>query len=153
MPQFTTPSQAAPVNEYLRSRVMSASAEELRLMLLEGALKFARQGRAGLERKDFEASYTGLVNCRDIVMELLTTIRAEPNPELADQVKAVYTFMYTTLVEAGHERDLKRLDSVIDLLEFERETWIMLMRKLAEERGTQQPAAPSAECSPLSIQG
>jgi hypothetical protein len=32
------------------------------------------------------------------------------------------------------EKDLVRLDSVIKLLEFERETWVLLMKKLVEER-------------------
>ena len=38
-----------PVNEYLRTRVLTASPEELRLMLLDGALKYAMQAREGLE--------------------------------------------------------------------------------------------------------
>src|SRR5436305_6249762 len=110
MTQFRTPTQAGPVSEYLRSKVLAASPEELRLMLLEGAIKYCRQGRAGLERKDYEASFNGLSACRNIVMELVTTIRSDPNPDLAEKVRALYTYMYTLLVEGGHEKDLKKLD-------------------------------------------
>jgi flagellar protein FliS len=136
---------------------MAASPQELRLMLLEGALKYARQGRLGLEQKNFEASFTGMSNCRDIVMELMTTIRREPNPELADSVKALYTFMYTTLVEASLEKDVAKLDAVIQLLEYERETWVLLMQKLASERGGAglkvAPADAGMSRAPLSLQG
>jgi flagellar secretion chaperone FliS len=126
--------ESNPANAYLRTRVLTASPEELRLMLLDGAIKFARQGRDGLARKDFEASYNGLSQSRDIILELLTTIRPEHDPELCERVKAVYTFMYSEMVNASMEKDPSKVDSVIKLLEFERETWAMLMQKLAEER-------------------
>jgi flagellar protein FliS len=152
MTQFKSPT-TGPAGEYLRSRVMSASPQELRLMLLEGAIKYARQGRAAMERKDFEGVFNGLTASRNIVMELLTTIRPEPNPDLADKVRSLYTYMYTLLVEGGHEKDLKKLDTVIDLLEFERETWSQLMQKLAAEQGVAPKAEAPAERAPLSIQG
>ena len=153
MTQFRSPTQTGPAAEYLRTRVLSASPEELRLLLLEGAIKYVRQGRAGLEQKNYEASYNGLSACRNIVMELITTIRPDPNPQLADSVKALYTYMYKLLVEGGHEKDLSKLDTVIGLLEYERETWVLLMQKLAAERGTSKPVPVAAERSPLSVQG
>lgn len=158
---------AQSANAYLRTRVLTASPEELRLMLLDGALKFARQGREGLIAKNVESMYSGVSQCRNIVFELLTTVREDLDPELAGNVKALYTFIYKTLVDASFERDLKKLDTSIELLEYERETWVLLMQKLAEERGEARPAAlpeqkPSAhkpatqgpeDRRPLSVQG
>src|SRR6185295_5829090 len=119
---------------------------------LEGAIKYITQGRAGLEKRDFEASYNGLSAGRNIVMELLTTIRPDPNPELAANVQALYTYMYKLLVEGGHEKDLSKLDTVISLLEYERETWVLLIQKLAAERGVIGKIAPApAERAPLSV--
>lgn len=131
------PAVVAPpqVNAYLRTRVMSAKPEELRLLLIEGAIKFAQQGRAGLDAKNFEQAFSGLSQSREIVVELMTSIRTEPNPELADKVRAVLGYIYSQLIEGGFEKDVKKLDVAISLLEFERETWLMLMQKLAEERG------------------
>jgi flagellar secretion chaperone FliS len=132
-----TPLQAPPpqVNAYLRTRVMSAKPEELRLLLIEGAIKFSQQGRMGVESKQYEQAFTGLSQAREIVVELMTSVRSEPNPELAEKVRQIYAFIYTQLVEGGFEKDLKKLDTAIGLLEYERETWLMLMQKLAEERG------------------
>src|SRR5438034_2772077 len=96
--------ESTPANAYLRTKVMTASPEELRLMLLDGAIKFARQGREGLAAKDFEASYNGISQSRDIILELLTTIRPEYDPELCERVKAVYTFMYSEMVAASLEK-------------------------------------------------
>src|SRR5262245_58956842 len=108
-------------NAYLRTKVLTASPEELRLMLLDGAIKFARQGRDGLAKRDFEASYNGISQARNIVLELLTTIKPQYDSETLERVKAVYVFMYTELVAASMEKNVVRLDSVIKLLEFERE--------------------------------
>jgi flagellar protein FliS len=121
-------------NAYLMNKVLSASPEELRLMLLDGAIRFVRQGREGLANKNYEASFNGFSQARNIVMELINSIRPEYNPELCSKVSGVYTFLYTQLIEAGHERNIAKIDKVIQLLEYERETWILLMEKLAAEK-------------------
>ncbi len=123
-------------DEYLRTRVMTASPEELRLMLLDGAIRFATQGMEAIERSDVEGAISGISQCRAIVSELLTTIRDEPDPELAERVRSVYAFLYRELMALGVDRDGGRLGRVIEVLEYERETWVMLMDQLAKERGT-----------------
>mgnify|MGYP001200787045 CR=1 FL=1 len=143
-----TPARNA--NAYLRTRVLTASPEELRLMLLDGAIKFARQGRDGMAARNHEATYLGISQCRNIVFELLTTIREDVAPELAQNVKALYTFLYSQLVDAHHDRDLDKLDKAIELLEYERETWVLLMQKLTEERGS---AVASSQDQPATTLG
>lgn len=139
---------APNINAYLKTKVLTATPEELRLLLLDGSIKFARQGRDGVLRKDYEASFTGLSQSRDIVMELITTIRDDIDPELGGRIRSLYTFIYTLLVEGSFEKDAAKVDKAIELLEFERETWAMLMQKLAEERRAGGPApadtAPAA---------
>jgi flagellar protein FliS len=125
---------ANPANAYLRTKVLTATPEELRLMLLDGAIKFACQGREGLSTRNYELSFTGISQCRDIVLELITSIKPEVDPELAGRIRAVYTFMYTTLVEASMEKSVPKVEQVIKLLEYERETWALLLQKLADER-------------------
>ncbi|MCA9297464.1 MAG: flagellar export chaperone FliS [Phycisphaerales bacterium] len=138
-------------NAYLKTRVMTASPQELRLLLLDGALKFARQGQKGLEEKDPEATYNGISQCRNIILELMNSINTEIDPELALNMRSLYAFMYTELVHASFERDVDRLVSVIELLEYERQTWVMLMEKLATEKDAGAPAASApAEPAPSS---
>ncbi len=141
-----------PANAYLANRVMSASPEELRLMLIEGAIKFCRQGRDALLRKDYEGCHTGYTRCREIVLELLNTMRPEVDPAMCQRLSGVYTFMYTQLVESGLTKDAAKADTVIELLEYDRETWVMLMSKLAEQaRGAAPGTVPPAEPAALSM--
>jgi flagellar protein FliS len=144
MSAFPSTANAAAANAYLKTRVLSATAEELRLMLLDGAIKFARQGREGFITRNYELSYSGMSQARDIVMELFNSIKDEPNPSLAAQIRGVYQFIYMQLVEGSHEKDLKKIDTAIDLLGYERETWILLMDKLSLEKGPapSQPRVP-----------
>ncbi|MCC6907789.1 MAG: flagellar export chaperone FliS [Phycisphaerales bacterium] len=128
-------------NAYLRQRVFSATPEELRLMLLEGALRFARQGADGLRERNFEKSYQGIHQCQDILMELINALRPEIAPDLCRRLAALYTYMYRRLMEASSQRDADIVDEVIKLLDYERETWVMAMEKLREERAGLKAAA------------
>jgi flagellar protein FliS len=153
-------------NAYLRTKVMTASPAELRLMLLEGSIKFALQARDGLEQKNYEQSYNGFSSCRNIVLELINGIKPEHDPELAEKVRGLYLFLYSELVQASFDKDIARLDKVIELLEYERETWEKLMEKLSAEEskhpaiqrpqpaatGTHGPVTGHGGMSSLSIQ-
>lgn len=151
------------VNAYLRTRVLTASPEQLRLMLLEGAIRFLRQGRDGLARKDFEASFEGMSKARNILIELMNSMRPEVAPELCSRVHGLYVFIYQTVVEAGMEKSIAKADKAIEMLEFERETWVLTMEKAAAERRGGKVAAaeapiatepgPSRLHQPLSVQG
>ena len=150
------------VNAYLRTQVLTASPEQLRLMLLDGAIRFIRQGRAGLAEKNFEASYDGFTKCRSILIELLNSMRPDVDPDLCARVSGLYTFIYQVTVEASLEKDIAKADKAIQMLDFERETWVLAMDKLTEERrreasgdGEAAPAATAtkAERRALSIQG
>jgi flagellar protein FliS len=132
---------ATTTNPYLRTKVLTASPAELRMMLLDGAVKHLEQAKAGLERKDYETSYSGFRRCQNIVMELLNGLDPRHAPELCKRLSSLYTFMYTQLVTACSRRDLEITDNVLRLLTYERETWSMLMKDLAGENAAGAAAA------------
>lgn len=123
----------ASPNAYLRTKVMTASPAELRMMLFEGAIKFAEQGKTALQQKDFEAAYNGLTRAQNIIMELINSLRPQNDPELCDRLSSLYTYVYKQLVAAGTERNAELVEEALQLLRFERETWSMLLDRLADE--------------------
>jgi len=148
----------ATANAYLRTKVLTASPEELRLMLLDGAIKFLVQGCEGLERKDWEGVFDGFSKCRNIVLELINSVRHDVDPDLCARVTSLYTFLFTQLVEAGFEKDAVKAKRVLDILQYERETWVLAMERSAAERGlNREPTTVSAAERPrqgtLSLQG
>lgn len=154
MPSPTTHESRAGAAKYLESRVLAASPQELRLMLLDGAIKFCGQGRDALARKDYEQMYIGFTRCRAILVELVSAMKPEPNAELYDRLRALYTFMITHLLESSTQKDVRKADRVLELLAYERETWALLMDRLGEQRTAAAPRAPEgAEPKALSLEG
>ncbi len=135
-------------NPYFRTKVLTASPEELRLMLIEGSIRFMRQGRDALAERSWEASFEALTSAKNILLELTTAMKHEVAPEICARLDALYTFLYRRLVDASLERDPAIVDEVISLMEYERETWVMLMDKVVEERGAEGAAAESAPEAP-----
>ncbi|MEM6334554.1 MAG: flagellar export chaperone FliS [Planctomycetota bacterium] len=134
------------VNPYLRTQILTASPEELRLMLFDGALKFCKQARPAIEQGDLEASYEALSRAKKIVLELSTGMDRKQAPEVAEKMSALYTFIFKKLVDANMQRDLAPLDEAIGLLEYERETWKMLIDK--SKGNPDNPAPKLADTQP-----
>ena len=140
-----------PVNPYLKTKVMTASPAELRLLLLDGAIKFAELGRDGLVAKDYEKSFKNISRAEDIVMELLEALKPEVDPDLCEKLKSLYVYLYLELVRASSEKDVARIEEVIRLLRYERETWQLAMAQLASEA---VPAVDDGGSSPsISVSG
>jgi len=152
---------ATEANAYLRTQVLTASPQQLRLMLLDGSIRFLQQAIDGLGNKDYEASYNGITQARAIVLELATSVSPDVDRELAERVRSVYMYLYRELIDASLNRSLPRLEKAADLLRYERETWAMLMEKVATERAantadthsTPAEATHSPEPTGFSAQG
>jgi len=131
----------SPTQEYLRTKVLTASPAELRLMLLDGALRFVTQAQDGLAARDYERLYEGVTRSQAILLELLNGLDPRHDAELCKRLSGLYTYLYTRLVAANSLRDASILEEVQKLLSFERETWVMLMAKLSEDQGQNGQAA------------
>ena len=132
--------------EYLRSAVMTASQEQLQLMLLDGAIRFAERGKEAIQKEDIEGTFNAFERAQRIVLELSNGLRRDVNPELVDRMMALYDFIYRRLIDANIHREIQAADDALRILRHQRETWIMLMAKLAQE--AQQPPASKPTAAP-----
>lgn len=136
---------SATDNPYLRDAVMTATPEQLQLMLYDGCIRFAIQARDALERKDLEASYEKLTRAQHIILEMQNGLNYEVNPELCRRVASIYGFLYRKLVDACVQRDISAIDDTLRVLRIERETWQMLVEKVSKT-GQQAEGDSSATC-------
>ena len=147
-----TPANPAPAaaNPYLRTKVLTASPAELRLMLFDGALKFARQTRRLMEaeKRDLEAIFESALRTQKIVLELSSSLTRDNGDELYEKLTALYHFIYTRLVDANIKKDVGALDEAIKLLAYERETWAMAMEEMAAARANGANGAAGAAHAP-----
>ena len=107
---------------YLEAQILTATPQKLRLLLIVGALRFARQALRNWEQADNERACDAIARCRGVVSELLASIRPD-NSELTQRVTALYLFLFRQLTEAQLRRNGTFVDEVIQILEIEHETW------------------------------
>lgn len=107
---------------YKNNSVNYASKEQLLLMLLDGAVKFAKMARQAILDKDIKKSHENLVKTQDIFTELMVTIDQNAG-EWAVSMYKIYDFIKEKLFEANLKKDVKILDEVMPLIEEVRNTW------------------------------
>ncbi|UCG31940.1 MAG: flagellar export chaperone FliS [Phycisphaerales bacterium] len=137
-------------NPYLRDAVLTAPPEQLQMMLYDGAIRFAAQGRDAIEAEDHQKAYDALTRAQKIVLELINGLREEVDPPLVKQVSSIYMFIYRKLVEANVNKDAAVLDDALKLLRYQRDTWSLLLEKLRAEQAQSSSPPPAATVqSPL----
>ncbi len=123
-------------NPYLRDAVMTATPEQLQLMLYDGAIRYALQARDAILEKEYETSYERLTRAQHIILEMQNGLNYEVNRELCERVAAIYNFLYRKLVDANIHRRVEDIDDAVKVLRLERETWQMLVDKVNRIRRT-----------------
>ena len=104
---------------------MTASPEELTLMLYNGCLKFIKLAKKAMQDKQFEEKNKNLLKAQAIIQELRSTLN--PDIALSKELERLYEYQYRQLVEANMKNDEAILDAVLaDVAEL-RNTWKQAM--------------------------
>ena len=119
---------------YLKTKVFTATPEQLQLMLYDGAIRFGEQARAALEAKNYEQSYNMIARVQRIITEMNSSLKHDVAPELCKKLASLYNYIYRRLVEANVDHTVKSLDEALTLLRYQRETWVMLLDQLGKTK-------------------
>ncbi len=126
---------AAPRNPYAiygENKVLTASKEELTLMLYDGMVKFAKIAYEAMQNKEIEKAHRNIIKVENIILELQMTLdRKYPISKDFDEM---YQLIYDKLVHANMRQDLKVLNECIGLLEDFRDLWKNSMKAAKEQR-------------------
>jgi flagellar secretion chaperone FliS len=125
---------AAVANQYLRTKVLTATPEQLQMMLFDGALRFCEQARTALAEKNFEQSYNLISRVQRILLELNCSLKHDVQPDLCSKLAALYNYAYRKLIEANVRHDPASLDATIGILKYQRETWAMVLDQLGKQK-------------------
>jgi flagellar secretion chaperone FliS len=120
--------------EYLRAKVLTATPEQLQMMLYDGAIRFTERGKLALQQNNFEQSYENLSRAQRILLEMNCALRPELAPDLCKNLSGIYMFCYRKVVEANTTRNIEPLDEAISILKYQRETWALLLQQLGKAR-------------------
>ncbi|MDH5750898.1 MAG: flagellar export chaperone FliS [Deltaproteobacteria bacterium] len=112
-----------PYGAYEKTNVHTADQRQLIIMLYDGAIRFLNKANDCIERSDIEGAHGFLLRAREIVNELMVTLRPEKGGKIGENLKRLYVYMFNRLVEANLTKDKVIVDEVISLLSTLREGW------------------------------
>jgi len=119
--------KANPYAKMVDDTVMSATKEELTLMLYEGGIKFCNQALAAMEKKDYIKTNQLIMRVQDIVREFQITLNHDY--PISQQLDNLYDYMYRRLVEANLKKDSAILEEVLGMFRSFRDTWKEAMKR------------------------
>ena len=121
-------------HEYFKNQILTASPEQLQLMLYEGLIISAKLGRLAQEIKRFEQAQDAFERCDAILCELRAGLRPELAPELCENMTSLYQFIDLRLTEGNLTHDPALIDEALQIMMQLKETWVLMMDKNVEER-------------------
>jgi flagellar protein FliS len=102
---------------YKSVQVTTTDRGRLLLMMYDGAIKFLKQAKSGLEENDITRFCRFLSKAQAIIAELMNTLDFEKGGSIARDLDRLYDFMLFYLTEANLYRDPERITKTIGLLD------------------------------------
>lgn len=130
----------AYMSQYQNTQILTASSEQILIMLYAGAINFVRQAAQAIEQNDRHMKAEKISKTLAIISELSGTLDFETGGEIADNLDALYSFMIRELTTANLRNDAKRLHVVETLLVSLRETWVEAIEKNCTQEQQENPA-------------
>ncbi len=117
-----------PYQQYKATQVQTATTGDLILLLYDGAIRFLSRARLAIEEGRLDAASDDLVRGQNIVLELHTGLDYEQGGKLAQNLSALYVFMYQALLRANLKKDVQEIQTVIRMLDQVRGAWRAVVR-------------------------
>ncbi len=118
--------------QYNRNKILTASPQELTLMLYDGAIKFCNIAMAGVDEGDVQKAHNNIMKVQAIIEEFQMTL--DFKYPVANDFNNVYNYIMTRLREANMSKDKAILEEISGHLHTMRDTWKEAM-KLAAKQG------------------
>lgn len=119
------------LNAYKQNTILTATPEELTLMLYEGAIKFMKMAKYCIENKDLAKAHSSLIRAQDIIMELNTTLNMDY--EISHDLRRLYNFTYERLIDANIKKDVKPIDDALEIITEMRDTWKEVIQQVRKK--------------------
>lgn len=119
------------VDRYKQQSIMTASPEELTLMLYNECLKSISRGKDGIDKKDINGTNEALKKAQKIIKHLDGTL--DMDIPISKDFRKMYDYIHTLLVQGNIGKDKEKLDEAYGLVVEFRDAWHQAMKKAAAE--------------------
>lgn len=115
-------------NQYLEMKVQTATPEALVVMLYEGAIRFLKLAVNEMAEKDWHEAHKNIIKAQNIVNELNISLDHTKGGEVADNLKRIYDYMNSRLIEANIKKDARPVNECVSLLNNLSTAWLQLSK-------------------------
>jgi len=135
----------AYMGQYNNNQILTASPEQILIMLYDGAIRFCRQAMTAMDDGQRTLQGEKVNRAMAIICEFSNTLDYEVGGEIAEDLDALYGFMTRELINANLKNERKSLETVEGLLINLRATWVEAIEINRNEKP--QPAAIAGDSS------
>lgn len=128
-------SYQANAKKFKKTSIVTATREQILLMMYEGAIKSVKLASKAIEEKNIAEKCKHISKAHDIVLELSNTIDKKVNPELGDRLEGLYEFCGSQLLQANMENSQPALDNVLKILTKLYEGWVAAVGEFRKQQG------------------
>lgn len=113
-------------NAYKNQQIMTASPQELTLMLYNGAIRFVTESIQAIERKDMQKAHDANMRAQNIVREFMNTL--DMRYEVSKGLDQLYDYIEYRLIQGNLTKDKAQLEEAKGMLTELRDTWYQAMK-------------------------
>lgn len=122
---------------YRKAAVTTKDQGTLIMMLYDGAIRFLKTAIVKLEKKDLEESHNFIVKAKNIISELMTSLKVDEANKISTDLQSLYTYMFNRLIDANIQKDTECLQEVLELLVELRDGWKAVLEGKKQQASNQ----------------
>lgn len=111
----------AQQNKYRETAIQTAAPAQLLIMLMDGAIRFCKQGIQSIRENKPEEANRNLSRVQDIISELVITL--DHKAPIAEGLIKLYDYFVHRLIEANMKKDPQPAEEVLEFLVELKEVW------------------------------
>lgn len=119
-------------NAYKRQQIMTASPEELTLMLYNGAIRFVTESMIAIEKKDIEKAHSANMRAQNIMREFMVTM--DMKQEISKNWLLIDEYILHCLIQGNMKKEKVQLEEAKRWLVEFRDAWVQAMKKVSMDK-------------------
>lgn len=142
---YTKLPKHTPHQQYANVQVSTIDRGKLLVMLFDGCVRFLAGARSALRQNNLRRFSKCLSKAQAIISELMVTLDHDKGGDIARDLERLYDFMLFHLTEANIQKDVTKVQEVLDLMTTIAEAYRQIIEKGDYKAQLEaMPAAPSA---------
>jgi flagellar secretion chaperone FliS len=125
-------------NAYKRQQIMTASPEELTLMLYNGAIRFVTESMIAIDKKDIEKAHSANMRAQNIMREFMVTM--DMKQEISKNWLLIDEYILHCLIQGNMKKEKVQLEEAKRWLVEFRDAWVQAMKKVSMDKKTNKEA-------------